>query len=268
MAWIEVNGTRLYYEVAGEGTETIVFSHGLLWSGRMFEAQIRHLSPRYRCIAYDHRGQGQSPDSPTPFDLETLYEDAVQLIERLCSEPCHFVGLSMGGFIGMRIAARRPELLRSLILLNTSAQAEHSTLRYALLNALAGLFGVRSVIGPVMKVLFGKSFLENPNNASIVQRWQSQLAANRRSITRSVCAVIYRKPVLGELSRVKVPVLILAGEEDVATPPKQAEAIHRAIPSSKLVVLARAGHSLPIEAPEEVNSHIASFLASWKKDPS
>ena len=62
------------------------------------------MKARYRCVTYDHRGQGQSPASPTPYDMETLAADAAALIGALGAAPVHFVGLSMGGFVGMRLA--------------------------------------------------------------------------------------------------------------------------------------------------------------------
>ena len=112
MPWLGVDGVELHYEERGgaAGGTPIVFSHGLLWSGGMFDAEVAALSGRYRCIAYDHRGQGRSATSPTPYDMERLADDAAALIEQLGAVPCHFVGLSMGGFVGMRLAARRPEL--------------------------------------------------------------------------------------------------------------------------------------------------------------
>src|SRR5258708_16170156 len=117
MPIIRVNGTALYYEEHGTGPETIVFAHGLLWSCRMFDDQVAALKDRYRCIAFDFRGQGQSEVTRDGYDMETLYEDAAALIEALDCAPCHFVGLSMGGFIPMRLAARRPDLVKPLALL-------------------------------------------------------------------------------------------------------------------------------------------------------
>ena len=122
----------------------------------MFADQISVLRSRLRCVAYDHRGQGQSPPSPTPFDMETLYEDAVALIEKLALGPVHFVGLSMGGFIGMRLAARRPELVRSLVLIDTAADAEPlwNIPKYKLLALLARGLGYRSLLAPIMKIIY------------------------------------------------------------------------------------------------------------------
>ncbi|HET9451382.1 MAG TPA: alpha/beta hydrolase, partial [Aggregicoccus sp.] len=103
MPLLSVNGTQLYYEDSGGEGEPVVFSHGLLWSSQLFAPQVQALRARYRCIAYDHRGQGRSAKPPgRSVDIETVYEDAVALIETLGVASCHFVGLSMGGFVGMR----------------------------------------------------------------------------------------------------------------------------------------------------------------------
>ena len=104
MPFVNANGVKLFYQDKGEGKETVVFAHGLLWSHRMFSEQVEVLSQHFRVIAYDHRGQGQS-ESKAPFDMETVAEDAIALIEQLNLGRVHFVGLSMGGFVGMRIAA-------------------------------------------------------------------------------------------------------------------------------------------------------------------
>src|SRR5262249_22014148 len=112
MPRIVVNGANLHYEDTGPGREPIVFAHGLLWSGRMFEAQVAALKGRYRCITFDFRGQGQSEITRSGYDMDTLADDARALIEALGIAPCHFLGLSMGGFVAMRLAARRPELIR------------------------------------------------------------------------------------------------------------------------------------------------------------
>jgi len=113
MPLLPVDGAELHYEDTTGGAPPILFSHGLLWNLRMFDAQVAHLSGRYRCVAYDHRGQGQSRDDGSPYDMERLTEDAAQVIEQLGLAPCVFVGLSMGGFVGLRLAARLPRLTTS-----------------------------------------------------------------------------------------------------------------------------------------------------------
>ncbi len=103
MPTIRVNGVELYYESTGSGPQTVVFSHGLLMSADMFREQVRFLSPRYRVVAYDHRGQGRSDLTARAHDMDTLAADADALIEALGLAPCHFAGLSMGGFVALRL---------------------------------------------------------------------------------------------------------------------------------------------------------------------
>src|SRR5262245_44696231 len=127
MPTIDVNGTSLYYEDTGPGStgETIVFAHGLLWGVELFEPQLAALRDRYRCIAWDHRGQGRRAVDPRhSIGRELLWQDAVELLDALKVTSAHFVGLSMGGFVALRVAARRPDLVRKLILLETAIGPE------------------------------------------------------------------------------------------------------------------------------------------------
>jgi Predicted hydrolases or acyltransferases (alpha/beta hydrolase superfamily) len=116
MANVRVNGANIHYEEHGTGTEAVVFAHGLLFDKSIFADQIAALEDRYRCIAFDFRGQGESEITRSGYDMDTLSDDAAALIEVVGASPCHFVGLSMGGFVALRLAIRRPALLRSLIL--------------------------------------------------------------------------------------------------------------------------------------------------------
>ncbi|BBI67118.1 hypothetical protein PKHYL_13090 [Psychrobacter sp. KH172YL61] len=127
MPTIKVNDVDIYYEdSAPNDTQkpVIVFAHGLLWSSQMYDKQVEYFQTDYRCIAFDFRGQGQSQITKSGYDMETLTEDTLGLIDALAIAKCHFVGLSMGGFVAQRIALKRPDLLLSLALLETSADPE------------------------------------------------------------------------------------------------------------------------------------------------
>ncbi len=263
MPTIRLGGAELYYEDSGGGGEPIVFSHGLLWNTSLFAPQVAALRERYRCVAYDHRGQGRSGDSDLrAIDMETLTGDAAALIEALRLGPVHFCGLSMGGFVAMRLAARRPDLVRSLMLLETSADPEpaENGPKYRLLNLMARWFGLRLVAGAVMPIMFGRTSLHDPARAAESAAWRRQLLSNRRSIWRAVNGVIERRGVHGELTKITAPTLVLVGEEDVATVPAKAERIAAAIPGARLVRIPRAGHSSTVEQPAAVNAALAAFL--------
>ena len=267
MPHIQVNGANIYYEEQGTGKETIVFAHGLLWSGKLYEQQVKVLKEHYRCITFDFRGQGQSEATKTGYDMDTLCKDAAELIKKLNAVPCHFVGLSMGGFVGMRLAFRYPELLKSLTLMETSADPEpkENIGRYKLLNFVVGLFGFGLVIGQVMPIMFGKKFLDDPSQAELKAEMKRRILSNRKSITRAVKGVIERNGVYEEIKQIKTPTLIIVGDQDTATVPAKSERINQQIAGSKLVIIAGAGHTSTIEEPEKVNQVLIEFLGSNKQ---
>ncbi len=263
MPFLEIRGAKLHYTDTGSGDETIVFSHGLLMSGKMFADQIEALKSRYRCIAFDHRGQGQSSVSESGYDMDDLTEDARVLIEELGVGPCHFAGLSMGGFVGMRLAARHPEIIKSLTIIDSSAEPEpeENHGRYGKLNFVARWFGLGLVAGKVMPIMFGKSFLSDPTKAEARKYWKAQIASgDRLGITRAVKGVIVRKGILDEIGAIKCPTLVLVGDEDVATVPDKSRRIQGAVPGAELVIIPGAGHSSTIEQPERVTAALGAFL--------
>lgn len=269
MPHLRIRGTSLFYEEAGTGP-AIVFSHGLLWSGRMYEAQVRALSARHRCIAYDHRGQGRSADVPGRIvTIEECYQDAVALIETLGAAPCHFVGLSMGGFVAQRIAVRRPELVRSITLLETAADPEPEKNRgsYRVMNFVARLGGIPLVANRVMKIMFGRTFLHDPAREAERRRWKGELVQNRRTIWRAVNGVIERDNFEPELSAIRVPALVLHGTEDAAISPDRARRMAKLIPNARFEEVESAGHSSTVEAPARVTEAIGRFIDEVERAP-
>jgi pimeloyl-ACP methyl ester carboxylesterase len=264
MPFLRINNCNYYYEIHGEGKETILFSHGLLWSGFLFHKQVAHFKDRYRVITYDHRGQGRSEVTDSGYDMDNLYEDAAQLIEELKLGPVHFAGLSMGGFVGMRLAARRPDLVKSLTLMETSALPEPFVIKYHLLNTIVRLLGVNVVTSPVMDIMFSDTFLKDPARRAERLDMERRLRENDKSIVRAVNGVITRKGIDQELANITCPTLIMVGTEDKATIPAKAEFMHQHIPQSKLVYIQNAGHSSSIEEPEQVNSAMDAFLREVK----
>ncbi len=265
MPKIQVNDVNLHYEDTGQGEECIVFSHGLLWSTRLFDNQVNALKDTYRIVAFDHRGQGQTEVTEAGYDMDTLSEDAIQLIESLNLGRVHFVGLSMGGFVGMRIAARRPDLIKSLVLLETSPDPEpqENVGKYKLLNLIARWLGFSLVTSSIMQIMFSQSWLNDSLRTEEHQYWRQQLQNNHRiGITRAVTGVVNRNGIYDELEHIIAPTLIMVGEEDVATTPEKAERLHQAIDGSRLVHIPRAGHTSTVENPEVVNQEIVKFLSN------
>jgi len=262
---INVNGVGLHYEEHGSGLETILFIHGLLMNLHMFDAQVEAFKSQYRCIAFDLRGQGKSEVTSTGYDMDNLAEDTVELIKALNCGPCHFVGLSMGGFIGMRLAIHHPQLLRSLSLLETSADPEpKENVRGYRMMALTGrLFGFGLLAKKLSAILFGRDFLSDEAKKETREHWQNQIRGNHRAgSSRAAMAVIKRKGVYEHLGQINTPTLIVVGPQDVATVPAKSKRMHDAIANSEMVIIAGAGHSSSLEKPAEVTRALTAFIST------
>jgi pimeloyl-ACP methyl ester carboxylesterase len=243
---------------------TIVFGHGLLFSGWMFSAQIEALRGDYRCVAVDWRGQGASPPASGGYDMDTLSRDAIALIEHLGVAPVHYVGLSMGGFVGQRVAARRPELLRSLTLLDTSPDREErsAAVQDVVLSYIYRLVGIAPVRRSVEKIMLGPTFRADPRHKAIVDEWIEMLSrCDRVGMQQAILAVARRNGVSDEIGSIKAPTLVAVGADDVPTPVKKARRIAELIPGARLEIIANAGHSSTIEQPEAVAQMLVGFLA-------
>jgi 3-oxoadipate enol-lactonase len=189
------------------------------------------------------------------------------VIRELGLAPLHLAGLSMGGFAGLRIAARHPGLLKSLTLLNTSASAHTpgKVLSHLVLTAVGRVAGVSLplVVSRVEAEMYGAPFLSDPANDAQRQQWRQRWAqADRAALAKTMLGIAFRPGVRDELADIKIPVLIIAGGADVSLPPAQSRLIHSLIPRSRLVDLPGVGHSSPVEDPAGVTKALSEFLAT------
>lgn len=266
MPTIKINNADIYYEdsAPNDGQKPVmVFAHGLLWNTRMYDKQVEHFQESYRCIAFDFRGQGQSQVTKSGYDMETLTEDTLGLLSALGIEKCHFVGLSMGGFVAQRIALKHPKLLQSLILLETSADPEDpkNIPQYRKLVKAIRWLGIKRVSSKVMPIMFGSTFLADKSRQSDRKQWLTMLQGNRKGgVIKATMGVIERVGTYEQLGNITTPTLIIVGDEDAATPYAKSERMHFAIKGSKLAVIKGAGHTATVEEPEQVNQVMSQFL--------
>jgi len=270
MPTFDRDGATIHYTDTGApagrpDAATVFFGHGLLFSGWMFHPQIAALQAEYRCVAIDWRGQGQSAAAKDGYDMDTLADDAVALIESLGAAPVHYVGLSMGGFIGQRIAARRPDLVRTLTLLDTSAGPEDpdKAARYKLMGRIYRVAGIGPLRKAVLPLMFGPTFLADGTHTTLINEWQHRLSASKRAgISKAVMGVANRLPVDTEISRITAPTLVVVGADDVPTPPAKAQLIAERIPGARLAQIPDCGHSSTLEQPDAVTGLLREFLAN------
>lgn len=240
---------------------TVFFGHALLFSRWMFHPQIAALKSQYRCVAIDWRGQGDSAATNDGYDMDTLTDDAVALIESLGVAPVHYVGLSMGGFVGQRIAARRPELIHTLVLLDTSAGPARDAVKYKLLSTVFRVMGIGVVRKAVLSMVFGPMFRADGSNKPVIEEWERRLRRSRRSgVSKAVIGVADRLSVESEIGGIQAPTLVIVGDDDVACPPDEAQRIVDLIPGARLVIVADCGHSSTVEQPDTVTELLRNFL--------
>jgi pimeloyl-ACP methyl ester carboxylesterase len=265
MPTIKVNGVNLFYKESGSGPETMVFSHGLLMDHTMFEPQRAVFEKQYRVIAYDHRAQGQSEDIGRGYDMSTITDDAALLIRALKAAPCHFAGLSMGGFAGMRVAAHHPELIRTLTLMNTTATREKlpNRLRYDFLAQMVKIFSPAPFTPIAVKELFGQTTRRSAERRPMLEQWTGKLRARPRNIAKSLSAVMSRREFRAvELAAICCPTLIITGEDDTAQPPANSKSLVAGISGARHVNISGAGHSSCLETPEAVTAAMQELLQS------
>jgi pimeloyl-ACP methyl ester carboxylesterase len=171
----------LHYEESGEGPDTVVFSHSYLLSSEHFRPQIAALSGSFRCLAFDHRGHGGSDAPESGYDMENLYADAVGFIEATGRAPCHFVGLSTGGFIGLRLGIRRPDLVRSLVLMDTSADPEPAgrAREYRVMLWMLRTLGYWPLVRRMAKTFFSPHFRNDAERRSESAYWRGRVTVSR-----------------------------------------------------------------------------------------
>jgi 3-oxoadipate enol-lactonase len=270
MSYVDVNGIRLFYTELGYGSETVVFSHGFAMNHKMFAHQIKTLSAAYRVIAFDHRCHGQSDVISDAFDVYDLVEDAAGVIRALELGPVHFAGMSTGGFVALRLALQHPELVRSLILINTAAGAEDQAKikKYQLHMCFCRILGLRILVSPILSRLMGRTFRSDPKRRDELRYWKDAIRKlDMKGISVFGHAIFNRDDVLEPLRSQSnlPPTLIIAGAEDTATPPDNARTIQSVIPHAKLTIIQSVGHTSPVENPEAVSERIMQFLSSLRQ---
>jgi 3-oxoadipate enol-lactonase len=271
MPTLQVNGTTIAYGDSGPplgrpDAPTIVFGHGLLFSAWMFHAQVDAVRDHYRCVTIDWRGQGDTPPATSGgYDMDTLTDDAIGVIKALELAPVHYVGLSMGGFVGQRLGARHGELLRSLTLLDTSPDPEEpdAARQDKLLAVVYRLVGIKPVISKVLPLMFGPTFRDDPKNKPLIDEFVKRIVrCDRGGMRKAVLAVANRQPVYDEIDRITVPTLVIVGADDNPTPPDKAKRIAERVPGARLEIVPNSGHSSTVEQPETINRLLRDFLAA------
>ena len=245
--------------VTAAGTP-IVMSHALGLDMRMWDDLAAKLAADRPVLRYDHRGHGGSAVPAGPYTMDDLVDDAARLIREWGRGPVVWLGLSMGGMVGQGLAVRYPELIKALVLANTSSKyPEAAAAIFAQRVTAVQNGGLAAIVDSVLERYFSAAFRTSQTDA---------VAAARATVLRSdpvgyaaCCQAVGGVVWLDRLNTITCPTLIIAGALDVGAPVAMSQAMAERIKGSQLVVLDEASHLSVAEQPALFEQHLAAFLA-------
>jgi 3-oxoadipate enol-lactonase len=251
---------QLRVAVQGEGSP-IVLSHALGLDLTMWDGLAADLAARHAVARHDHRGHGGSAAPPGPYTLDALVDDAARVIREWGRGPVVWIGLSMGGMVGQGVAIRYPELVRGLVLANTtSSYPDEARAGWDQRIADVGAGGLPAIADTVMERYFSAAFRASR---------REQVAHFRSIVLRSdpqgyvaCCHGLAAVHWIDRLHEIRCPTLIIAGGLDPGTPLPMSQAMFERIPGSRMVVLDEAAHLSVVEQPALFSEAVREFLAT------
>jgi len=258
-----VDSLEMGYDDVGAGVGApLLFAHAFPLNRTMWAPQVSALVERSRCVAADLRGFGDSSVTP-PYSMEQYADDLAHLLDVLHIDKVVLVGCSMGGYVSFAFWRRHRNRVRALVLADTQsgADSEETLSRRRALIDLARTEGAIAVANAQIRSIVGKTTREKqPDTYDAIHRVMAQ--APVEGIVGAIEAMMLRPDSTATLTTIDVPTLIVVGEEDVPTPPKEARAMHKRIAGSTLEVIAGAGHLCNMERPAAFNHVLTEFLVS------
>ena len=259
MAFAEIDGIRIHYEIIGDASlPTLVLSHSLGVSLAMWEPQVKALAPHFRLLRYDTRGHGESSIPSGPYSPADLGKDVLNLLDALGITQACFCGLSMGGVVGQWLGVNAPNRLHKLVLANTAAKiGVVDTWNTRIATVLHD--GLATVIPGTLERWFTPDF--RASNPGIVATTEATLQSTSRQGYAACCAVIRDADFRASVSTISTPALVIAGSHDPVTSPEDGRFLADHIAGSRYVEL-QAAHLSNVEAASAFNAALLSFLIS------
>ncbi len=256
MPYTEIAGAQAHYRLDGpEGAPVVVFSNSLGTNFSLWDSQAEILMKRFRVLRYDTRGQGLSTVTPGPYSMEQLSRDLLQLLDTLGIATVSFCGLSLGGMIGIWLGIYESERLSSLVLCNTAARIASAEMWNARIAKIQKE-GMASIADSVVQRWFSPAFIAS---APGKVEWARQMFLHSPAAGYVAnCAAIRDMDQRDGLTSIRVPTMVIAGAQDLATPPTDVRFLGERIPGAEYVELV-AAHLSNVEAAEEFTNALVRF---------
>lgn len=260
----EINGVSIEFDDQGDGLP-VIFIHGFPLNRAMWEEQASFLSPHCRVITVDMRGFGGSSAPEGPYQMSEMASDVRGLMSHLSIDRAALAGLSMGGYVALAFHRDYPESVRGLVLADTRATQDTKEARERRLQNADKVEreGAHVVVDEMIPLLLSRQTLKS--RPDVVRHVRSIAArTSATAIAGALRGMAQRADSLDLLPSIGRPTLVLVGSDDEATPPKEAEAMHRLIPGSTFRLISEAGHLSNVENPLEFNTAILEFVSSMR----
>jgi pimeloyl-ACP methyl ester carboxylesterase len=272
MAFADVNGVKMYYEINGSGP-TVIQIGGAVNGHEGYSLITPHMAKHFTVIDFDHRGYGQSDRPEQKYTMTTWVDDMAALLDALGIEKCHVHGGSMGGFIACLFGAKYPERVDRLVFNGAVAKCDWMARQsFFLWKRIAQEFGLGSeeLALLLLTSAFSRGYLDQMATSGTLHSlgWmQDSITRNTNlAVFADACDAMAETDVTGILGQVTAPTLVLQGVEDILTPldcgPDGAGArkIAEGIPGAELFLISPCGHGVLFERPEEAVNKVIEFL--------
>ena len=257
---ITANGISIHYMLEGaESAPVITLSHSLATDLTMWDPQMVSLLKSYRVLRYDTRGHGKTEAPQGPYSLELLAEDVLGLLRALGIEKTLFMGISMGGMIGQVLGLKSPDLLKGLVLCDTSSRVpdEAKPIWNERIETVQKK-GMESQVDVTLERWFTPSYRKD--HPEVVEKITAMIRATNAQGYIGCGHAIRDLNLTEKITAIKVPTLIIVGEDDPGTPVAASQVINEKIKGSELVILKSAAHLSNIEQTEAFNKAVLKFL--------
>jgi 3-oxoadipate enol-lactonase len=261
MPTVRANGIDIYFEIKGTGDPLLLIA-GFGCDHAIWGLIVATLAEHFRVYVFDNRGMGGSTGAETVASIQQMAADTAALMDALDLKSAHVTGHSMGGMIAQELAISRPKQVQSLILLSSCARLDNRG--KAIIESWGDLpkwLDAEKASRLILPWIYTANFYANPRTienviALILANPAPPTAETLYGQSRAIASFdsIHRLPAIS------CPTLLLAGKQDILTPPAAIDQVARGIPHAELLLIEETGHGLLVETPEPVSAGMLSFL--------
>jgi 3-oxoadipate enol-lactonase len=265
MAFTQNQGVKIYWDEQGEGAPLLLIM-GLGWTSHMWYRSRPVLAAKFRTIAFDNRGVGQSDVPPGPYPIASMASDAAAVLTAAGVESAHICGMSMGGMIAQEFALQYPQRVRSLILGCTAPGGPNAV--QADREVLQLLMAPRGNPEDMAKAIY--PYIYDPGTPDA--RKEEDLAMRRQWFPTAEAYLAQLQGIMAweaysRLPQIAAPTLVIHGETDRLIPPENGGKIAARIPNAKLEMIPHASHIFSTDQPQASHRAMLEFLAAHANDP-